>query len=311
MYGPAPAEASVCAAPAAAENTPNIQPDVTPSTSPLSCTMPDAMRTPLWIAGLLALTTSRASAAEAGAPPAGDFATALAAADQRFVAGDLPGALQLLEPVCGAGDRPECAFALGAIQHGLGHCEAALGHYRHYRELAPTGEHRAEVDTALEDVEAQCGSAASAPSPEIPPAPQPSIQHASMLQPAPLPVAPAALPRDPTGTSAVAARDPLPRALILGSFALSGAAAASSVVFGVLAAHSADRCRHHGVYDQTYVDECEHAGPSYQGLWQGFAVAAGAFAGIGATLWWFDSSSSAGVEVAGSGAPTLQYRRSF
>ena len=273
--------------------------------------MPGAMRAPLWITGLLALMASRASvAAESTAPAPGEFAAALAAADQRFVAGDLWGALQLLEPVCSGGDRPECTFALGAIHHGLGDCEAALGHYRHYRELAPSGEHRAEVDAALEEVEAQCGTRASAPPAPIlasPPAPE-----LALPQPSAVPVAPPAIPGPiETGMTPAPARDPLQRSLMIGSFALSGAAAASSVVFGVLAAHSADRCRQHGAYDQSYIDECEHAGPSYQGLWQGFAVAAGAFAGIGATLWWFDSSSSAAVEVAGTGVPTLQYRRSF
>jgi hypothetical protein len=264
------------------------------------------MRAQLWLTGLLALLATRAAvAAESKAPPPGDFAAALAAADQRFVAGDLSGALQILEPACALGDRPECAFALGAIQHGLGHCEAALGHYRHYRELAPAGEHRAEVDAALTEVETQCGAHAT-PLPAsipVPLAPEPA---------APLPAAPAAVPAlRATGMTPEPAPDPFQRALMVGSFALSGAAAASSVVFGVLAAQSAARCRHRSAYDQSYIDECEHAGPSYQGLWQGFALAAGAFAGIGATLWWFDSSSSAAVEVAGAGAPTLQYRRSF
>ena len=259
------------------------------------------MRAPLWSTGLLALMASRVSvAAESTAPP-GDFASALATADRRFIAGDLPGALQILEPVCAGSDRPECAFALGAIYHGLGQCEAALGHYRHYRELAPGGEHRVEVDAALEEVEAQCGSPA-------PPAAIPALPPAS----AAAAVAPTSVPAlIELGRPSASAPDPLQRTLMVGSFALSGAAAASSVVFGVLAARSADRCRHHGAYDQSYIDECEHAGPSYQGLWQGFAVAAGAFAGIGATLWWFDSSSSAAVEVAGGGTPMLQYRRSF
>lgn len=265
------------------------------------------MRAQLWLTGLLALMASRTSlAAETSAPPPGEFAAALAAADQRFVAGDLAGALQLLEPACADADRPECAFALGAIHHGLGHCEAALGHYRHYRELAPTGEHRAEVDAALTEVETQCGTQAN---PQ--PAPLPAPPSAPELAVPPAIPAPTAVPAIQTGMTSAPARDPLQRSLMVGSFALSGAAAASSVVFGILAAHSADRCRHRTAYDQSYIDECEHAGPSYQGLWQGFALAAGAFAGIGATLWWFDSSSSAAVEVAGAGAPTLQYRRSF
>jgi hypothetical protein len=272
--------------------------------------MPGAMHARHWLPGLLALTASRASlAAEATAAP-GDFAAALAAADQRFVAGDLSGALQILEPVCGSSDRPECAFALGAIQHGLGHCEAALGHYRHYRELAPNGEHRSEVDTALDEVEAQCGTRPSEQAPPLPPLP-PLPSAPELSSPPALPVVPPAVSTPSETGRTQPARDPLQRKLMIGSFALSGATAAASVVFGVLAAHSADRCRHRSVYDQSYIDECEHAGPTYQGLWQGFAVAAGAFAGIGATLWWLDSSSSAAVEVSATGTPTLQYRRTF
>jgi hypothetical protein len=267
--------------------------------------MPGAMYARHWLTGLLVLTASRASLAAEASAAAGDFAAALAAADQRFVAGDLLGALQILEPVCGSRDLPECAFALGAIQHGLGHCEAALGHYRRYRELAPNGEHRSEVDTALDEVEAQCGTRPSEQAPPIPALPSlPELSSPPALVP------PAVSTPGETGMSPPA-RDPLQRKLMIGSFALSGATAATSVVFGVLAAHSADRCRHHTAYDQRYIDECEHAGPTYQGLWQGFAVAAGAFAGIGATLWWLGASSSAAVEVSASGAPTLQYRRSF
>lgn len=270
--------------------------------------MPGAMRARHWITGLLTLTASRTSvAAEATAAP-DDFATALAAADQRFVAGDLPGALRILEPVCASSDRSECAFALGAIHHGLGHCEAALGHYRRYRELAPNGAHSAEVDAALAEVEAECGTRVSEPPalvPALPAAPE-------LASPPVVPVVPPAAPASvETGRPPLPAGDPLQRGLMIGSFALSGAAAAGSVAFGILAAHSADRCRHRTVYDQGYIDACEHAGPTYQGLWQGLAVAAGTFAGIGATLWWFDSGSSGSVEVAAGGAPTLQYRRSF
>src|SRR4029079_8097443 len=106
-------------------------------------------------ASLLAL----AGAARADEPAPGSFEAGLAQADQRFVAGDLTGALQLLGPICTGSARPECAFALGAIEHGLGHCPEALFQYRRYRKLAPQGGHRAEVDAALEDVESQCGAA--------------------------------------------------------------------------------------------------------------------------------------------------------
>ena len=98
---------------------------------------------------------------------------------------------------------------------------------------------------------------------------------------------------------------------MVGSFVLSGVAAVSSVVFGVLAANSASKCERAQVYDNNYAEECEHRGPSYQGMWQGFAVASGGFLGIGLTLWWVDARSSATVGVSDAGSPALQYRYRF
>jgi len=278
----------------------------------------------IWAASLLALAARNQMLAPAHAAepaPSSGFDAALAQADQRFIAGDLPGALQLLEPVCSRSDRPECAFALGAIQHGLGHCPDALLQYRRYRELAPAGEHRAEVDAALEDVESQCGKAptTAATSPSVSPI-QTSPSGGAFLLPGlslaatPATAAPAvgasSLP-DASMPSAQPAPDSLNRALVLGSFALSAATAASSLVFGILAAHSASRCERQQTYDQAFIDECEHQGPRYQGLWQGFAVASAGFLGVGLSLWWLDPNSSAAVGVAAGGVPTLQLQHRF
>jgi hypothetical protein len=275
------------------------------------------LRTRIW-ASLLAL----AGSARADEPAPGGFEAALAQADQRFVAGDLTGALQLLGPVCTGSDRPECAFALGAIQHGLGHCLEALFQYRRYRRLAPAGEHRAEVDAALEDVESHCGAAPN-PATAIPattstpaattarPAAQPGVS-ASFLIPG---LSLAATPWQAPLPSAVPSPDPaagsLNRALVFSSFALSGAAAASSLIFGILATQSANQCEHSDTYDQQFIDECEHAGPRYQGLWQGFAVASGAFLGVGLSLWWFEPDTSASVGIAAGGLPALQLQHRF
>jgi hypothetical protein len=253
---------------------------------------------------------SSARAADAEPAPSG-WAAALGEADRRFVAGDLAGAREVLQPVCSSSDRPECAFALGAIEHGLGHCEAARVHYQHYRELAPRGEHLAEVEAALEEVEAQCGNAPSPPAAvAVPAAPLPGtpplVEATAASAPSPV-AAPAPLPPVPVAP----AHDPLRRSLVIGSLALSGAAAVTSVVFGVLAAQSADHCQQATVYDRGYREECEEQGPSYQGLWQGFAVASGALLGVGLTLWWLDARSSAAIGVAAAGTPTLQYRRNF
>jgi hypothetical protein len=99
--------------------------------------------------------------------------------------------------------------------------------------------------------------------------------------------------------------------LMLGSFVLSGATAVSSVVFGVLAAQSVHDCERARIYDDEFRAECEKNGPRYQGLWQGFAVASASFLGIGMTLWWIDSSSTATLGISGAGTAVLSYRRRF
>jgi hypothetical protein len=242
---------------------------------------------------------------------AADLPAALERADARFVEGDLQGALEILDPVCAGSDGPECAFSLGAVHHGLGHCSEALVHYRRYRELAPQGEHRVEVSAALEEVESRCGQGAT-----------PGDAAASVGSGTPPGVAPASRDASPTSVSSVGAPVEAgsalalpPRSvrseLIAGSFVLSGAAAVSSVVFGVLAARSAAHCDRARAYDGAFIEECEERGPAYQGLWQGFAVASGAFLGIGLTIWWLDADRSASVAITSAGSPLLRYRGRF
>jgi hypothetical protein len=256
---------------------------------------------------LAATATGVLAAVSAAAPPESQeqraFDAALTEADRRFVEGDLPGALAVLEPVCSPSKRAECSFSLGAIYHGLGRCTQALEHYRRYRELAPSGEHIAEVTSALEEVEGRCGGANAASS--VPPVAAPGTPSLQALpsaesEPQPLAALPATAPASSTNA-----------ALVVGSLAASGAAAAGSVVFGILAARSARRCDRARAYDRDFKEECEVAGPRYQALWQGFAVASGGFLGIGLTLWWFDARSSAAVGVTDAGFPGLHYRRSF
>jgi hypothetical protein len=98
---------------------------------------------------------------------------------------------------------------------------------------------------------------------------------------------------------------------MLGSFVLSGTAAVGSAVFGVLAVQAARDCERARSYDESFRDVCEEDGPRYQGLWQGLALASASFLGIGMTLWWIDSSSTATLGVSGAGTPTLHYRREF
>jgi hypothetical protein len=258
----------------------------------------------LWaaLAGAPALT-ARAFAAE---PPPAAVEAALREADRRFVAGDLAGALAILEPACSQSERPECLFSLGAVQHGLGHCPEALGYYLRYRAIAPRGEQIEEVTAALEEVEGRCGAAAGA-------APVGAVANGEGAPRADVPTSPAAAlpapnaPLPPAATS----RSALTSQLMLGSFVLSGAAAAGSVVFGVLAAQAAHDCERARSYDESFRDVCEVNGPRYQGLWQGLAVASASFLGIGMALWWIDSSSTATLGVSGAGTPTLLYRREF
>jgi hypothetical protein len=250
-----------------------------------------------------------ASAAEPDGSARDVFDAAVTEADRRFVAGDLPGALEVLEPVCARSENPTCSFSLGAIHHGLGHCHEALAHYRRYRVLAPRGEHIAEVDGALEEVESRCGGRAQAP--DAPSAP-PLAPAAAPASSSPAPASPAADPSPaPVVPPAPAPPSSVQKGLAIGSFAVSGAAAASSVVFGILAARSARHCGRARVYDRDYIRECEVDGPRHQSLWQGFALASGGFLGVGLALWWLDGSSSASIGVSATATPALSYRRTF
>ena len=273
----------------------------------------------LWaaLAGAHALSAD-ALAAE---PSPADLDAALQQADQRFTAGDLAGALAILEPACSKSDRPECLFGLGAIQHGLGHCPEARRYYRRYREVAPTGEQIEEVSAALEEVEGRCGAAVSGAPPRAAASDEagaggPARNAVSSGEvPASAVAAPgaASAPPDPEAPlpAPVSMRPSITSHLMLGSFALSGATAVTSVVFGVLAAQSAHDCERARVYDEEFRVECEENGPRYQGLWQGFALASASFLSIGMTLWWIDSSSTATLGVSGAGTPVLNYRRQF
>jgi hypothetical protein len=241
-------------------------------------------------------------------PAQSGFDAALAEANRRFVAGDRLGALQILEPACAGSARPECSFSLGAIQHGLGHCAQALEQYRRYRELAPRGEHAQEVAAALEEVEPRCGGGVPTRAAGLSPraSAAPALPGAFVAPPAPT-AAPMA--------RRVAVVDPAPltgnTTLLTGSLVLSGAAAASSVVFGILAARSASKCRRARAYDADFIDECEGTGPRYQGLWQGLALASGGFLGIGLSLWWLDTSAAAAPGASTAGVAALQYEGSF
>ena len=86
-------------------------------------------------------------------------------------------------------------------------------------------------------------------------------------------------------------------------------AALTSIAFGVLAAHDASRCSQAQTYDREFIERCENAGPRYQGLWQGFALASGSFLGIGLALWAFDPGP-AGAMASGP-SPQLGYRGRF
>lgn len=246
---------------------------------------------------------------QAGSAPADlsgitPFEAALSEADRRFVAGDLQGALAVLQPVCIATDSAECAFSLGAIQHGLGHCPEALAHYRRYLQLAPRGEHVPEVSAALEEVEGRCGS------PVTPAAPLSPVPVEPLPAPAPVAAASVAEPLASPPPPAVVQPSSLARGLTSAALVASGAAAVSGVLFGVLAARSARRCDRADTYDQRFIDECEVRGPRYQGLWQGSAIASGAFLGVGVALWW-SNSRAAVAGVSGASGPGLALHGHF
>ena len=244
------------------------------------------------------------------------FDAVLEQADRRFVDGDLDGALQLLGPVCADNERAECAFSLGAIHHGLGHCPEARAFYLRYLELAAGGERVGEVRDALQEVEARCGDAPAPGVPSVVPSVAPSAASLAVSPSAGVPEPgassePLAAPLPAATTSAGSSARPersLSADLAVGSFVLAGAAALSSIAFGLLAAHDASRCADARTYDSEFIARCENSGPRYQGLWQGFALASGSFLGIGAALWAFDPGSPS---VAAGLAPQVGYRGRF
>jgi hypothetical protein len=98
---------------------------------------------------------------------------------------------------------------------------------------------------------------------------------------------------------------------VVGLLAVSGTAAVASVVFGVLALRSADRCGDHSAYDRNYQEDCERDFPRYRALWQAFAIGGAGALAVGGTIWWLDTSSATSLGVAHARHPKLYYRYRF
>ena len=244
---------------------------------------------------------------------------ALEVANQHFVHGHFAAALEVLLPACTSSNRPECAFSVGAVYHALGRCPEAREQYFRYRELAPDGPLLPAVQSALEEIEPQCGAAVSEPAPpgEAPLTSVPIVPvmaSAAVAASAPLSAVPVSEPPVPSRPVAVPLTPEPPRSntpLVVTFVGLSGAAAITSVVFGVLAARSASRCDDLPTYDRDYREECEHKFYRYRGLSYGFAAAGVGALAVGGAIWWLDVGSGSSLGVAQAKQPTLHYRARF
>jgi hypothetical protein len=209
-------------------------------------------------------------------------------AEAHYVAGDVAGALELMQRSYDASGRPELLFNLGELQRELKHCTEARKSYERYLALAQTGTRRSEAARKASDLKLECPDSTT---PIPPPAPPP-----------------------------VAAPDRYWTPMRIAGWSSIGA----SVVFATTAAYFAGRAGNtqseyearlaSGVYttqDQTLADK----GYRYNHLAWGFGGAAVGLGAIGVSLLILnpthhDSALGLSVHWSGDGA-TAAYRGAF
>jgi hypothetical protein len=91
-------------------------------------------------------------------------------AESEYAAGDVAGALDLMEQSYQLSQRPELLFNLGQLNRELHRCRPALDRYRQYLAQSPTGRRRDDAERSLAELGRECPEPASA----VPPAPPPS-----------------------------------------------------------------------------------------------------------------------------------------
>lgn len=73
--------------------------------------------------------------------------------------------LPIIEQACPFMAPERCSYNRATVHYALGHCEAALEHYRAYLDQAPYDEGRESALTVLAELRARCGTRADAVSP--------------------------------------------------------------------------------------------------------------------------------------------------
>jgi tetratricopeptide (TPR) repeat protein len=106
-----------------------------------------------------ALDSPRAASAESEAAGAELYKQA----ESHYVAGDVAGALALMQKAYAASERPELLFNLGQLHRELHHCREARESYERYLALAKNGTRHAEAARSRNELALECPVAAGAP----------------------------------------------------------------------------------------------------------------------------------------------------
>ena len=95
-------------------------------------------------------------------------------AESKYAAGDVEGALELMEQSYALSGRAELLFNLGQLNRELGRCRPALDRYRQYLEQAPAGRRREDAAHGVAELGALCPEPPTAVGPAPPPPPPPA-----------------------------------------------------------------------------------------------------------------------------------------
>jgi hypothetical protein len=92
-------------------------------------------------------------------------------AEARYVAGDVAGALVLMQQSYEASQRPELLFNLGQLHRDLGQCVEARKSYARYLDLAKSGTRRHEAESIERELASECPEGAASSPPPLATAP--------------------------------------------------------------------------------------------------------------------------------------------
>jgi hypothetical protein len=80
-------------------------------------------------------------------------------AEARYVAGDVAGALELMQRSYDTSSKPELLYNLGELHRELGHCTEARESYERYLALAQNGTRRSEAERKAKELVRECPDA--------------------------------------------------------------------------------------------------------------------------------------------------------